>query len=286
MSETRSNSSGVVRQSYIGVGMLLVTASVVFAQAAAMKMQPAEMGTFDHQLWDAVLQDHVNDKGRVDYAGVEKDGRFDKYLTKLQAADVKQLKNADERLAFWINAYNAFTIRAVLDTLPPDKRKWAKYKIIDQKVNGTSIWKGRKFDVGGEQHTLDDIEHNVIRKRDGLRDPRIHVALVCAAKGCPYLWNRAFTGADVRDQLAAALRRFCADEKQVKFDKSARTIKISKIFEWYGSDVTNPKFSPHGKSIPIFLADYVTDSSMAAALRSGKWTIGYFEYDWHLNIQE
>ena len=265
---------------------LVLMASLMLVQGARASLQPAEMGEFDHKLWDGVLRDHVNDQGRVDYAAVQKDERFDRYLEQLEAADAKELKNADERLAFWINAYNALTIRAVLDTLPSDQSKWAEYKIIDQKVNGTSIWKGRKFDVGGEQHTLDDIEHNVIRKRDGLRDPRIHVALVCAAKGCPYLWNRAYTGAEVRDQLTAAMRRFCANDKQLKIDKTSRTIKISKIFEWYGGDFTNPKFSPHGKSIPIFLAEYVRDQAMVAALRQGKWTITYFEYDWHLNIQE
>ncbi len=275
-----------VRRTSRAMAWLVLAASLVFAQVAWASLQPAELGEFDHKLWDAVLREHVNEKGRVDYAAVQKDEQFDRYLEQLEAVDVKQLKNADERLAFWINAYNALTIRAVLDTLPADQSKWAEYRIIDQKVNGTSIWKGRKFDIGGEQHTLDDIEHNVIRKRDGLRDPRIHVALVCAAKGCPYLWNRAFSGAEVREQLAAAMRRFAANDKQVKIEKSSKTITISKIFEWYGTDFANPKFFPHGKSIPIFLAEYVSDQSTVAALRRGKWTIGYFEYDWHLNIQE
>ena len=271
----------------VGLGLFADFVTSARGQVAAkMHMQPAEMGEFDHRLWDAVVRAHVNDKGRVDYAAVQKDEHFTRYLEQLETADAKSLKNADERLAFWINAYNALTLRAVLDTLPVDPKAWPKYKITDQKVNGKSIWKGREFDVGGERLTLDAIEHDVIRKRDGLRDPRIHVALVCAAKGCPYLWNRAYTGADVRDQLAAAMRRFCTNEKQLKLDKRAKSMKISKIFEWYGGDFMNTQFSPHAKSIPVFLAEFVSDPSTASSLRQGKWSREYFDYDWHLNIQD
>lgn len=269
--------------------ILIVVA--VTASTGCFRSEPkAEAGPrgkqhMDHALWDSLLQSHVNSRGRVDYAKMRQDARLPQYLEMLKATNAAQLANADEQLAFWINAYNALTIRAVLDTLPADQGKWAEYKIIDQKIGGKRIWKGRAFEVGGERRTLDEIEHEIIRKRDGLRDPRIHVALVCAARGCPSLWNHAYTGDKVRDQLADAMRRFVNDPDQVRWDGAKKSLTASKILEWYGGDFVSDAFSPHSETIGQFLADYANDTSMAAALRAFTGKIQFFEYDWRLNLQ-
>lgn len=254
--------------------------------AGADDVSAAGTARLDHGLWDAVLRQHVTDRGLVDYAGIKASSAFDEYVKQLQATTASALVDDDDRLAFWINAYNALTVKAVLQTLPPERGLWAAYKITEQKIEGESLWKGIRFEVGGGRWTLDEIEHEILRKQDGLRDPRIHVALVCAARGCPPLWNRAYSGATVRQQLSAGMMRFVSNPSQCTVDVARRTVKISKVFQWYGGDFVSEKFTPHAESVPRFLAGYFEDASTAAGLRSGSWTVTYFDYDWSLNLQQ
>jgi len=240
---------------------------------------------FDHGLWDRLLREYVDDRGRVDYAGFAQSAAFGEYLHRLAKTDAAGLGNDHQRLAFWINAYNALTITAVLRTLPGDRTRWPAYRIKDQKIDGKDIWDALQFTVGGGRWTLNQIELEILRKQDGLRDPRIHVALVCAARGCPPLWNRAYTGRQIDAQLREALRRFVNNPQQCAINVKTHTIRISKVFQWYAADFTDPRFSPHADSIPAFLAMGVSDPAVAAALKSGKWQMEYFDYDWRLNIQ-
>ena len=240
---------------------------------------------FDHGSWNEVLGKFVDDRGLVNYAGIAESAAFREYLKRLADFNAAALKDDGVRLAFWINAYNALTIRAVLRTLGGDRAKWSEYSILDQKIDGQSLWKGMSFDVGGGRWTLDAIEHEILRKRDGLRDPRIHVALVCAAGSCPPLWNRAYLGREVKEQLAAAMRRFVSDPRQCAIDGKKRTIRISRVFDWYAADFTDPRFSPRAESIPAFLARSVDDAALARSLRTGDWRVEYFEYNWKLNLQ-
>ena len=225
-------------------------------------------GRFDHSTWDSVLREHVNVRGLVDYAGIKESPLFHKYLASLEAASADKLVDDRDKLAFWIDAYNALTIQAVLKTLPADQSTWPAYRINEQEIRGKSIWKGIRFDVGGGRWTLDDIEHKILREQDGLRDPRIHVVLVCAARGCPPLWNRAYAGGEINDHLASAMTRFVSNPMQCIVDTKQREIRISKVFEWYGGDFVDAKFTPHAASIPKFLASYVTDDVKAKALLS------------------
>lgn len=272
----------------IAIVVVVLAAAGVLIAREMLKVDSGSPGlaTISHANWDAVLQTHVNDQGRVDYAGISKDERFGKYIEQLKATNASALPGNDDRLAFWINAYNALTIRAVLDTLPKDEKAWSEYKIIDQKVGGKSLWKGRTFDVGGEHRTLDEIEHEILRKRDGLRDPRIHVALVCAARGCPKLWNRAYWGDSVQIQLVDAMGRFANDPRQLDWDAARGVVKASKILEWYGTDFTDAKFWPHADSIGKFMADYVADKDLAVLLSAYTGEFMFNEYDWRLNLQQ
>ncbi len=241
---------------------------------------------FDHRLWDNALRRHVSELGLVDYAKLRGDRDFREYVFRLSRTDAAGLADDRQRLAFWINAYNALTIRAVLDSLPADPRDWAGYRISEQQVGGKSIWKGLTFTVGGGEWTLDGIEHGILRKKRGLRDPRIHVALVCAARGCPPLWNRAYDPKHVDRQLTQAMGRFVGDRRHCRIDLAARKIEINKVFDWYASDFTNPRFTPHAGSMPAFLAEYVSDPAQAKSLATGAWRIEYLEYDWRLNLRQ
>ena len=107
---------------------------------------------------------------------------------------------------------------------------------------------------------------------------------MCAARSCPPLWNRAYTGDEIEEQLSAAMRRFVVDPKQCRIDVARREIRISKVFEWYGADFVDKKFAPHADSIAAFLAPYVPDEEVREALLSGTWNLTHFDYDWSLNI--
>ncbi len=279
---------------FVLVMIVFITASGAWRAASAhggkptprAKASSADHGRFDQSAWDSILREHVDARGLVDYVGIKNAPLFRKYIASLATASADKLVDDDDRLAFWINAYNALTIQAVLQTLPADRSTWSQYHITEQKVGGLSIWKGIRSDVGGGRWTLDDIEHKILRKQVGLRDPRIHVALVCAARGCPPLWNRAYTGRDIKNQLAASMTRFVSNPKQCIVDAGKRRIAISKVFKWYGGDFVDRKFMPHASSIAKFLAPYVTDASQTRALGSGSWSLTYFDYDWKLNIQQ
>ncbi len=260
--------------------------NVVVSEASDPRFEKTwDRRQFDHGLWDAVVRRTVDDRGRVRYAEIGSDARYREYLYRLAHTDAGGLADDHERLAFWINAYNALTIKAVLLTLPADRAAWPRYSIKDQAVGGRSLWKGMVFQVGGAKWTLDGIEHQILRKQDGLRDPRIHVAIVCAARGCPRLWNRAYEPAKIDEQLATAVRRYTSDPRQCRIDVAGRTLQLSKIFDWYGGDFVDSSFSPNAPSVPAFLARYAgDDAKRTRALSQGKWDIDYFDYDWKLNL--
>ena len=243
-----------------------------------------DRSAFDHALWDAVVREHVNDQGLVDYARVAADARFNEYLYRLANTDAADLADDAQRLAFWINAYNALTIKAVLETLPDDRARWSDYSIKKQSVGGKNIWQGLEFQVGGGNRTLDEIEHEILRKQDGLRDPRIHLVLVCAARGCPKLWNRAYDPRRIDEQLSDAVRRYVKDPRQFRIDESSRALTLTQVFEWYGKDFTSPDFSPNAPTIPAFLAKYIPDPPLTRALNLEVWRVKYFDYDWSLNL--
>lgn len=254
-------------------------------------------------LLEAALRDHVNADGLVDYAAIGKDRRFLEYLHRLANTPADRVGDEQARLAYWINAYNALAIQGMVRSLPEDRSKWAGFSPLAVEVPGVEghgFFVGLRFMVGGARYTLDEIEKGVMLRRkdvvtDDARfdhkllpsgpDPRIHFALVCAARGCPVLSRRAYRGDSVDAQLDAATRAFVRDERRVEFHESSRRVEVSQLLEWYGSDLTDPAHDPHAKSVPAFLAEYVEDKALAQSLRRDAWRIGYIEYDWRVNAQ-
>lgn len=222
---------------------------------------------FDHSSYDALLSRYVAN-GRVNYAAwkcAPADlAALDSYLARLGAASLEGRTRPD-RLAFYLNAYNAITLKSILDAYPV-----ASIKRIPR------VWSRRNWRVAGEEVSLDDIEH--ARIRPVFRDPRVHFALVCASKGCPPLASRAFTAADVDSQLEACARAYLSAPANVQIDLARRRLTVSKLFSWYGDD-----FTALTGTIPAFVALYRDDPSEAAALRAGRWQVRYSDYDWTLN---
>jgi Protein of unknown function, DUF547 len=224
-------------------------------QEVALPIAQVVPATFDHALWNALLQAHVSAEGAVNYGAFAKDARLGEYLGKLSAA--KDVNNwpRNERLAFWINAYNAFTIRLLLDH-PTAK----SIKDID------SPWKKKFFNLNGVLTNLDHVEHQELREKLG--DERIHFAIVCASISCPSLWNRAFTAEGLEKQLDDAARRFINDPKRNVLGAKPQ---LSEIFNWFKGD-----FTKKGG-----LAEYI--NRYAATPIPVNASIRYLDYDWSLN---
>ena len=179
--------------------LLLLLLIPVLGMAPALAAQGP---TVDHSAWDRLLRRHVSG-GMVDYDAFARPPEFARYLASLDRVDPATLPRA-ERLAFWINAYNAFTIQLI--NRHGERRSIRNINRTLGVIPGSGPWSERMVHVGGKVYTLDDVEQRIIRPEFG--EPRIHFALVCAAKGCPPLRSEAYTGARLEAQLDDQARIF------------------------------------------------------------------------------
>jgi len=225
-------------------------------------------GRFDHTLWNDLLAAAV-DRGRVDYALLqERRSILDRYLAQVGAADLRSL-DAMELKALLINAYNALTVRAILD-----HPQAASIRDID------GVWTATHHLVGGFELTLDEIEHNLLRPF--FRDPRIHFAVNCASRSCAPLPAWAYDGVRLNAQLEERSRAFLSDPVQVNVQDG--TLMVSRYFDWYGEDFTAAGSAPRAATIPLFIAGYATPA-VAAFIKDagGRPPLGFLPYDWSLN---
>lgn len=240
------------------VGAFLLSLALPGSAAAA-----AKNSGFDHSAFDKILRAHVKN-GQVDYKAIRSSARpaLQGYLKAVAAAKLDGM-DRDQRLAFYINAYNALVIEAVL-------ANWPVQSVI--KVPG--FFKKKSHKVAGRSLTLDQLEHKVIRPE--FKEPRIHFALVCAAVSCPPLMPRAFRGATLDKDLERLTRAFINSPKgaQVKVDKVA----VSKLFEWFSED-----FKAAAGSVSKYLARY--HKTAKKRLSGGKLALTYLPYDWSLNAR-
>lgn len=238
-----------------------------------------------HALWDALLKEHVSwnaagTASRVDYAALQQQQILNSYLRQLTAVEAAEYQSwgKAEQLAFLINAYNAFTFNLILSKYPDVE------SIKDLGSLFSSPWKKQFFRLLGEQRSLDQLEHELIRQPGVFADPRIHAAVVCASIGCPGIRNEAFVAARLDVQLEDSLRRFLADRSRNRYNPEIDQLEISKIFDWYGDDFIGFRGA---SSVSGFLGGYaelLTDStSEQLRVRAGDTPIRYLDYDWRLN---
>lgn len=231
---------------------------------------------FDHALLDGLLRRFVKD-GRVDYRGLRAQRRtLDEYLFRIATTDPSQLVSDDERFAFYINAYNAVTLRAVLDRLPADPSAWPSFSVTQVK----GFWKLYAYEVGTRFVTLDELEHKILRPV--FKRPRVHFAIVCASKGCPALASQAYRASTLSRQLADATRRFFRRRDAFRLERESKTVHLSPLFQWFKSDFRR---APYKHELE-FVADFVP-ADVARFLRksSGQLKILYLPYDWKLNVR-
>ena len=222
-----------------------------------------------HQLWDELLKKHVDAKGMVDYEGFIRDkAQLQKYLDLLSNTppNTKTWSEA-EQLAYWINAYNAFTVKLIADNYPVKSIEDLHPTINIPMVN--TVWHKKFFKIGGRESSLDEIEHKILRKQ--FEEPRIHFAIVCASYSCPPLRREAFTASALNKQLDEQAVSFINDPSRNKL--GADNAQLSKIFSWFSGD-----FTKNGT-----LVAYINRYARTKLKPNAK--ISYLEYDWKLNKQ-
>lgn len=240
---------------------------------------------FDHSGWTELLKAHVRvlqdgQVTQVDYAGFQRDEKaLDNYLRSLSAVTREQFDGwpTDEQLAFLINAYNSWTVELILTKYPDLK------SIKDLGSFFQSPWKKTFIPLLGEQRSLDDIEHRLIRGSGRYNDPRIHFAVNCASIGCPALRAEAYLGTVLQRQLVEATSLFLMDRSRNRLD--GKILRVSLIFKWYRQDFEKGWQSIH--SLEQFFADHAEDLGMTAKegkeVLAGKIKIEFMDYNWRLN---
>ncbi len=234
----------------------------------------------DHTTFDAILESYVDESGMVDYSGLKERRVLTPYLEMLAGISPENLP-ADAQLAFWINVYNANTLKLIVDNYPTksitDLVPFAPFglKVFVPKAN--SPFDQTFIRTAGREMSLNDIEHGIIRKE--FDDPRIHFALVCAAVSCPLLRREAFVGSRLDAQLQDQGRIFLRDTRKNQIPSAPGEARLSKILDWYGGD-----FGPNRTALQQALAPYF-DGEIRQTLERGGYKLSFNTYDWALNDQ-
>lgn len=213
----------------------------------------------DFSAYDALLHDHVR-AGQVDYAALKTDARLADTVAAIAATDPAALTDRDARLAFWLNAYNALTLKLVADHFPVISiRDIAGGKPWDQPV--VKLADGRAL-------TLNQIENDIVRPE--FKEPRVHFALVCAAVSCPPLRSEAYVAGRLNAQLDDQAKTFVNDVFKNRL--GTHSLRLSAIFQWFAAD-----FGGSEAAMVRFITPWMPKAPAPDA------TVSYLEYDWKLN---
>ncbi|NER19949.1 MAG: DUF547 domain-containing protein [Symploca sp. SIO1B1] len=242
----------------------------------------AQAAPLNYDDYAEVLETYVTEDGLVDYQKLQENRQqlddFNATFEKVTPAEYESWSE-EEQIAFLINAYNSFTLQSIIDQDP------LKKSIRD--IPG--VWKGRKFAIAGQSKTLDNIEHKTLRV--DFNEPRIHVALVCAAISCPQLRNEPYTGEQLDAQLDDQTRKFLESTHGLRIDREDNVVYISSIFKWFGQDWkptygVEDKFAGNDneRAVLNYISNYQS-SEDKEYLEQGDYKVRYLDYDWSLNKQ-
>lgn len=256
---------------YLFLWSTMFLAFIAFSIIGACKSYPQNSSKsvpVSHDLWTQLLQKYVSPTGNVNYKGfIEEKETLDQYLQLLQANYPNNNNwSKAEQLAYWLNAYNAFTVALIIENYP--------VKSIKDITKGPNIpfvnspWDIKFINIEGVVYDLNNIEHSILRKK--FNEPRIHFAINCASKSCPNLLPEAFTSDKLEEQLTALARLFLSDT--TKNIIQTDSVQLSKIFSWFKGD-----FTKNGKTLIQFLNQYAPVAIQEDA------EILFLDYDWQLN---
>ena len=252
--------------SIVRIWVLILGVFISQASFAQPESRYYECEVLNHEPWSRLLQKHVSTAGFVSYSGFREDSvALNAYLRLVSKCLPSATWSREERLAYWINAYNAFTVKLIIDHYPVKSIKDIGSKLAVPFVN--SVWDAKFFSIGGVQMSLNQIEHSILRKQ--FDEPSIHFAIVCASISCPSLLNAAYTASDLENQLHQQTLAFIQDT--TKNHLSLNHLKLSYIFKWFKID-----FTKHG-SLKHFVAKYA-DEPIAPRAK-----VDFLEYNWELN---
>jgi hypothetical protein len=234
-------------------------------------------GQDTHGLFTEILQAYVQE-GKVNYRELCKDSRLEAYLAQLAATNPDAIANENAELAFWINAYNVYTLKVICDNYPLESINELHFGglVIGVVLNKT-VWDKDFVIINSKKTTLDHIEHKIVRPK--FRDPRAHFALVCASKSCPALRSEAYEGYKLDEQLDDQGRIFFGDSTKNYFEVDKKKAHLSKILDWYEKD-----FGQNDEEVLRYVSQFLPDD-LAAAIRANPkvWDIKHTHYDWSLN---
>lgn len=245
----------------------LLSAAGVSSQGQPTKNTPSELTSttgnsavnVDHSSWDKLLKKYVNNEGLVDYKGFKnEESKLDDYLKMLSELAPSKDWSVQELLAYYINLYNAGTVKLIVENHPLKSIKDIK-----------GAWTKGRIRVGNKELSLGGIENGILRK---MNEPRIHFAINCASISCPKLMTEAYTAAKINEQLDRATKEFINSNKN---DISASKPKVSSIFDWYQKD-----FQVNGKQDVIGFINQYSKTKI-----NSDSTLAYKDYDWNLNEQ-
>jgi hypothetical protein len=248
----------------------------------------AQAATVDHSYpqYARVLRDHVTPP-KVDYTALKQDrASLDAAIAVFAQPTEAEERGwtRDERLAFWINAYNAFTLRAIVDHYPI-RASWLTLAPRNSIRQIGGVWTTLTWQAAGRTLTLDDIEHRILRPE--FKEPRVHFAINCASIGCPPLAAEPYRAATLDAQLDTAARRYLASAQGSRVD--GNTLRVSKILEWYGEDFV-ARFAPDHAGRPDRIQQAVRavvarfgPPEAAALARATAGRVRFLDYDWSLN---
>jgi hypothetical protein len=247
-----------------------------------------QASSFDHSYADygRVLRDHVR-LPRVAYTGLKADrGALDAAIAAFAQPGEAEERGwpREQRLAFWINAYNAFTLRAIVDHYPI-RAGWLALPPRNSIRQIDGVWTTLAWSAAGRTVTLDDIEHRILRPE--FKEPRVHFAINCASVGCPPLAAEPYRAAELDGQLDAAARRYLASPQGLRVEGTV--LRVSRIFEWYGEDFAG-RFAPDRTGRPDRVEQAILaviaqfgPAAAATAARAPGARVRFLNYDWTLN---
>lgn len=217
----------------------------------------------DHSPWTTLLQKYVTESGKVNYSGfIQEKAELEQYLAQLSQTPPGTNWKEGEQLAYWINTYNAFTVKLIIDNYPTRSIK----DIAEGLPIINSPWDIKFFKIGKTDFDLSTIEHEILRKK--FDEPRIHFAINCASFSCPRLRNEAFEPSKLEEQLEDQTKFFINNLDKNKIDQ--KTTSLSSIFNWFESDFTKKE------PIKDFIKRYHSDFNESKELT-------YMPYNWNLN---
>ena len=274
--------------------IVVLTAGVLTGGTHGAEVKGEPKG-FSYVAFGKVLKKYVDEKGMVNYKGLKEHRQeLDRFLSDLSKLDRQEYSKwkRSEQIAFWINAYNGLTLKAIIDHYPIKSGFLKSFRYPKNSIRQISgVWDKLRFSVMGKKMTLNEIEHEVLRGE--FKEPRIHVALVCAAMGCPSLRNEPYEPKKLNEQFADQTRKFIAKTSKFRIDRGKKVVYLSSIFKWFGDDFVKTYTPKEGyskknkteRAVLHFTGQHLPTND-SSYLKGQKYKLKYLDYDWSLNEQK